>query len=230
MKKLAKIWISPFALMAVMLILSYGCNKEDDVITVTDVDGNVYTTVKIGSQVWMAENLKTTRYRNGDSIKNVTDSLQWINLVTGAYCRNITIGNDPAAYGYLYNWYAATDTRNIAPAGWHIPSQSEWAALVSYLGGEEVAGGKVKESGTTHWKSPNTGATNESGFNALPAGVRDEFGSFFQIGYEAIWWSATNHSGTIEAWCAATINISSRLASDGVAFKNEGLSIRCIKD
>ena len=228
--KLAKIQIYTLSVVGIIYILSGSCKKKDEDTTVTDIDGNVYKTVTIGKQVWMAENLRTMRYRNGDSIPNITDSLEWMSRTAGAYCNNTTGGNVPAAYGYLYNWYAASDTRNIAPSGWHVPSQAEWAALISYLGGEEVAGGKVKESGTTHWKSPNTGAINESGFNALPAGGRNEFGQYMDNGHESVWWSSTSEPGTIGAWCSGTLNISSSLRSNGSARKYEGLSIRCIKD
>lgn len=138
--------------------------------TVTDYDGNVYQTVLIGDQCWMMENLKVTHYRNGDPIPHVTDGVTWGNLTSGAYCNYNNDEGNVATYGRLYNWYAVDDSRNIAPAGWHVPSDAEWQTLVDYLGGDAVAGGKMKEAGTTHWASPNTGATNESGFTALPGG------------------------------------------------------------
>jgi uncharacterized protein (TIGR02145 family) len=228
--KLTKILIYTLSVVGVLFILSGGCKKKDEDVTVTDIDGNIYHTVTIGSQVWMAENLRTVRYRNGDSIPKVPDSSEWMNLGIGAYCINITEENVPEAYGYLYNWYAVNDTRKIAPSGWHVPSHEEWTAMVSFLGGEEVAGSKVKEIGTTHWNAPNTGATNESGFNALPAGGRGEDGLFMENGYEAVWWSGSSISGTLDAWCTFTMNYSSNLRSNAKARKYEGLSIRCIKD
>ena len=228
--KITKILLFTLSVVGVFFILSGGCKKKAEDITVTDIDGNIYHTVTIGSQVWMAENLRTVRYRNGDSIPKVPDSSEWMNLKIGAYCINITKGNVPEAYGFLYNWYTVNDTRKIAPSGWHVPSHEEWTAMVSYLGGEEVAGGKVKESGTTHWNAPNTGATNESGFNALPAGGRGEIGLFMEDGHEAVWWSGSSESGTIGAWCTFTTNYSSYLRSNASARKYEGLSIRCIKD
>jgi uncharacterized protein (TIGR02145 family) len=138
--------------------------------TVTDIDGNIYHTVTIGTQVWMVENLKTTKYRNGDPIPNVTGNA-WAALTTGAYCwYNNDAATYKATYGALYNWYAVADSRNIAPTGWHVPTDAEWTTLTTFLGGESVAGGKLKETGTNHWTSPNTGATNETGFTALPGG------------------------------------------------------------
>jgi len=144
--------------------------------TMTDIDGNVYETVTIGTQVWMAENLKVTHYRNGNTILHIIDWFSWFTL-TGAYCEYDNDVNNVAVYGRLYNWYAVNDSRYIAPVGWHVPSDAEWLTLVDYLGGDTVADGKMKEIGTTHWVSPNTGATNESGFSALPGGYRDYGGN-----------------------------------------------------
>ena len=165
--------------------------QEKENLTVTDIDGNIYNSVTIGNQVWMAENLKTTKYQNGEAIPNVTDDTEWSNLVTGAYS---DYNNDPSnsdTYGRLYNWYAVDDSRNICPSGWHVPNYSEWTTLENYLGGYLVAGGKLKETGTTHWSSPNTGATNETGFTALPAGGRGSNpGDFIYLGERAVWWTS----------------------------------------
>ena len=163
--------------------------------TMTDQDGNEYKTITIGTQTWMAENLRTTKYRDGSAIPNVTDNTEWIELATGAYCNynNTTSADTIATYGRLYNWYAVTDSRNIAPEGWHLPTESEWWILLNYLDGS-VAGGKMKETGTKHWITPNTGATNESGFTALPSGNRSDFrglGEFFAIGQHATYWGST---------------------------------------
>jgi uncharacterized protein (TIGR02145 family) len=160
--------------------------------TVTDIDGNVYETIQIGTQWWIKENLRTTHFRNGDPIPLVTDDTAWAGLSTPAYCE---YGNDPANvtdYGRLYNWYAVADSRYIAPQGWHVATDEEWKQLEMYLGMSQseanltgirgtVEGGKLKEAGTVHWQSPNTGATNESGFTALPGGYRFIFGSFLNI-------------------------------------------------
>jgi uncharacterized protein (TIGR02145 family) len=141
--------------------------------TVKDFEGNVYKTITIGTQTWMADNLRTTKYRNGDAIPEVTDSSAWINLITGAYCNyNNTRNNDTiVSYGRFYNLYAVTDNRNICPTGWHVSTDAEWTTLTDYLGGASVAGDKLKEKGTTHWESPNAGATNEIGFTALPGAI-----------------------------------------------------------
>ena len=168
-------------------------------VTLTDIDGNVYATVLIGSQVWTVENLKTTKYRDGTPIAKDTSTANWwtfpASADSGKYC---WYNNDEAAnknpYGALYNWYVVkpTNSKKIAPAGWHVPTDSEWTVLSTYLGGESVAGGKMKEAGTTHWSSPNTGATNSSGFSALPGGGRFEMGRIFglQSDYGGCW-SAT---------------------------------------
>jgi len=171
--------------------------------SMTDQDGNVYKTVKIGNQWWMAENLKVTHYRNGDPITNVTDDTVWANLSEGAYCAYENNESYADTFGYLYNWYAVNDNRNIAPQGWHVSTDYNWQELEIYLGMDQSEansdrdrgtdeGGKLKETGTIHWNSPNTGATNESGFTALPAGERHPRGSFYQQYKIAFFWTATD--------------------------------------
>jgi uncharacterized protein (TIGR02145 family) len=166
---------------------------------VTDIDGNNYTSVKIGSQVWMVENLRTTKYRNGDligttipaslDIRSENDpKYQW------AYDGN---ENNVPEYGRLYTWYAVNDSRNLAPTGWHVASNADWEKLVDYLGDELTPGGKLKERGSVHWNDPNTGATNESGFSALPGGSRLESGPFSNIGFVTYWWSSTECIGCV---------------------------------
>jgi uncharacterized protein (TIGR02145 family) len=146
-------------------------------VTVTDIDGNIYNTVQIGNQVWMSENLKTTRYRNGGQIPNVTDNTAWGNLSTGAWSYyNNDVSNDPI-YGKLYNWYTTLgDT--LCPTGWGVPTDAEWTTLTTYLGGSDVAGSKMKTIGNGYWNDPNTGAINSSGFSVLPGGYRSNVGSF----------------------------------------------------
>jgi len=205
-------------------------NEETGYIneTITDIDGNVYKTVKIGTQVWMAENLKVTHYRNGAPIPNVTDNTAWSNLTTGAYCNSDNSPDNAVVYGRLYNWYAVTDSRNLAPIGWHVPSDAEWQTLINYLGGDDVAGGKIKEAGTTHWSSPNTGATNESGFTALPGGYRGYYGYFYLLGDYATFWSSAE-DGSSHAWYrrlhydTATVD----RVPDG---KQYGFSVRLVRD
>jgi uncharacterized protein (TIGR02145 family) len=209
---------------------SIRCVKDDAPATVTDVDGNVYSTVTIGNQVWMAENLRATHYRNGDTIPEVTDSTEWIGLTTGARCTYNNAGTEEAigTYGRLYNWFAAHDSRGLAPVGWHVASDSEWQTMVNFLGGDVVTGGKLKEAGTLRWLSPNTGATNMSGFAALPGGFRNLSSVFRGLGYDAYFWS-TAEFDTDRAWGRSVSNYSAAVYHyyDG---KVLGLSVRCIKD
>jgi uncharacterized protein (TIGR02145 family) len=198
--------------------------------SVTDIDGNVYQTVTIGSQVWMMENLKVTHYRNGNEIPNVTSSGTWDGLSTGAYCNYNNEESHVAVYGRLYNWFATVDSRNIAPTGWHVPDSADWQTLIDYLGGEDVAGGKIKEFGTEHWYSPNDGATNECGFTALPGGFRSWYGSFGYMRDYGPMWSSTEAG----IWGGCALNLSTFHASVGLGGgsnnKKEGYAIRCVKD
>jgi uncharacterized protein (TIGR02145 family) len=198
--------------------------------TLTDIDGNVYNTVVIGTQVWMAENLKTTRYRNGDPIRYISDSTQWnIYLATGAYCTYRNDNSYANIYGHLYNWYAVNNNRKIAPSGWHIPSNDEWTTLTTFLGGFLVAGGKLKEAGTTHWASPNTGATNETGFTALPGGYRDGYEGMFEYLKTYLYmWSSTSADNS-KGWCRFMDN-EGIIESEFVFEKIFGFSVRCMKD
>jgi len=194
----------------------------------TDQDGNVYKTVKIGTQTWMAENLRTTKYRDGTAIPNVTDNTAWFALKTGAYCsyNNSAKPDTIATYGRLYNWYAV-NTGKLAPKGWHVPTDAEWTALTTYLGGETSASAKLKETGTMHWSSANTGATNEVGFTALAGGFR-YYVAFANIAYTGYWWSATEDD-TNNAWCRNLYDSYSFVLRDS-GIKEFGLSVRCIKD
>lgn len=205
-------------------------NKQDHIFgSMTDIDGNVYQTVIIGNQEWMAENLKVTHYRNGDTIPNVTSGAPGTpGPITGAYFEYNNDANNVATYGRLYNWYAVNDSRNIAPAGWHVPTRDEWLTLVEYLGGYDVAGGKLKEAGTAHCNSPNTSATNESGFTALPGGYC-YYGSYsFQMGSAGYFWTSEK-SNVSTAWgreLSCTGSEVYRVSID----KRLGLSIRCVRD
>jgi uncharacterized protein (TIGR02145 family) len=196
--------------------------------TVTDLDSNVYNTVIIGKQVWMAENLKTTKYRNGDPIPNITDIVGWKDLTTGAYCNHNNDVKRGEIYGRLYNWYAVNDKRNIAPKGWHIPTDADWKILANSLGGEKVAGGKVKEAGTAHWESPNLGATNESGFTAIGGSSRSIKDNFIILGTREAWWSSTENSKD-EAVTYETMSIHYALWRSQFD-KRTGNSVRCVKD
>ncbi|MBU1632969.1 hypothetical protein KJ762_00470 [bacterium] len=196
--------------------------------TVTDVDGNIYRIIQIGNQCWTAENLKVTHYRNGDVIPNVSDNTEWENLTTGAYCNYDNDTSNVATYGRLYNWYTVNDSRNIAPEGWHVPTDAEWQTLVDYLGGDAIAGGEMKETGTTHWHSPNTGATNESGFAALPGGFPYHDGTFHGMGTNATFWSSIEY-GRYTAWSRDLFYDYSNVGR-GYDGKQGGFSVRCVRD
>jgi uncharacterized protein (TIGR02145 family) len=195
--------------------------------TVTDIDGHIYQTVQIGTQTWMAENLRTTKYRNGDPIPNVTDGNQWSNLTPGAWAHYNNGSQYENPYGKLYKWYAGADPRNVCPTGWHVPTDAEWKVLTDYLGGESVAGGKMKSTGTQYWQSPNQDATNESGFSGLPGGYRGEDGTFGNVGYAGHWWSSTDSSGY--AWYRY-LGVGSGVVTRVYSNKREGFSVRCVRD
>jgi uncharacterized protein (TIGR02145 family) len=194
-----------------------------------DFQGNcsiIFTT--ICEQVWMTKNLDVSTYRNGDPIPQVTDPSLWAGLTTGAwsYYENNTANG--TTYGKLYNWYAINDPRGLAPEGWHVPSDAEWTALMNCLGGESVAGGKMKETGTAHWLSPNTGADNSSGFTALPGGVRDNAGAFLDLAFRGYWWSATEYTTSIAgAWFLGYNTASLGRVN---ANKTDGISVRLVRD
>ena len=219
--------------------------------TVKDIDGNAYRTVKIGDQWWMAENLKVTHYRNGDEIPHVTDGAEWDDNVVKGKVMYCYYNNDPqnlAVYGCLYNWMTVSDSRNIAPAGWHVASDAEWKEMEMFLGmsqedadwagwliihhdgtrrGRGTIGGKLRETGRTHWRGPNTSATNESGFTALPGGIYLGTDGFFMIRDIAHFWTSTGFS-TTGAW-ERQIDQSPEIgrSANGIGIGN---SVRCIKD
>jgi uncharacterized protein (TIGR02145 family) len=202
-------------------------NTADFSPPVSDIDGNVYGTVVIGTQTWMAENLKTTRYRDGSSIAYVLDNGTWSSLNSGAWSYYNHDSTNNSIYGKLYNWYAVADSRSLCPTGWHVPSDAEWTSLENFLGGSSVAGGKMKAVSSL-WSSPNTGATNESGFSALPGGFRSYDGSFNNFGYNGFWWSSTENSSTF-AWIRYLISNGAYSYRDN-ANKTFGFSVRCLKD
>jgi uncharacterized protein (TIGR02145 family) len=211
--------------------------------TVTDYDGNVYKTVTLGTQVWMAENLKTTRYSYGASIPLVIGNVNWQVLTANskAYCwYNDDSGTNANTYGALYTWAAVMNgafsssaspsgIQGVCPTGWHVPSDSEWTILTDYLGGEDIAGGKLKETGTIHWNSPNAGATNETGFKALPGGNRNDYGVFNDISYTGFWWSATE-TGAANVWFRGLGYDGSSVGRNGLGNKEYGFSVRCLRD
>jgi uncharacterized protein (TIGR02145 family) len=222
------------------IITAGGCKKEDavphppDTSTVTDVEGNVYKTIKIGTQVWMAENLKVTKYRNGESISFVSSETGWAGLAAPklpGYCNSSSI----ADYGRLYNWNAATDSRGLAPAGWHVPSLDEWLTLMNYLGGKPVAGGKMKDTASIHWPYQNIGATNSSGFTGRYTQKREYNGVFRtpSATFEnySYWWTSTFADNiSYPKGHYAFLNSKGAPAYTNADYQNLGLPVRCVKD
>lgn len=218
-RKYMKITILLFALLVFLTI-------QNLAQTVTDIDGNVYNTVNIGTQIWMKENLKVTHYNTGDSILHVSINNQWGQAI-GVYCNYNNDTNNANVYGRLYNWYAVKDFRGICPENWHIPSDAEWTILTNFLGGDSVSGGKLKEIGNNHWNSPNTGATDEVGFTALPGGYRIFWGDYYFLGEEGYWWSSTDSS--TYAW-KRELMYNSTNVNRWYYNKLTGFSVRCICD
>lgn len=236
-----------FILTGMLLVMTYSCKKDNSsgstggtstaifnpnssYGTMTDQEGNTYKTIQIGTQVWMAENLRVTKYRNGDLIGTTSPSTL---PLTGAgnpsyQWAGMNDENQVATYGRLYTWQAVTDTRNIAPTGWHVASSAEWTTLRDYLGGDSIAGGKLKETGMTHWLGNNYGATNESGFTALPSGLRDAGGLFYTDGKYASWWTSTEEPPS-NAWYSYVGGVSTTLVLLDSP-KSEGYAVRCVKD
>jgi uncharacterized protein (TIGR02145 family) len=198
---------------------------------ITDAENNTYKTVYIGTQQWMAENLKVSKYNDGTTISNITDNTQWSRLSTGAWAYYNNDATNYAKYGKLYNWYAVSPTtngnKNVCPTGWHVPTNAEWTVLTEYLGGESVAGGKLKEVGTTNWNSPNVDATNTSLFTGLPGGGRGDFGYCNQIGSTGHWWSSTENGTGGEYRDLRSYNGNAGSYSFNKEF---GLSVRCLRD
>jgi uncharacterized protein (TIGR02145 family) len=201
--------------------------------SMTDQEGNVYKTIQIGDQEWMAENLVTSSYRNGDEIAANLSNGEWATTSIGAW----TYYNEDAAnlcpFGKLYNWYAATDARSVCPLGWHLPTTEEWTTLTDYLGGSNQSGGLMKtsgmiENGTGFWYAPNVGATNGSGFSGLPGGYRTANGYFAEFGNNGYWWSNTE-VGTSLAWYRGLIE-ENAYTTGGYISRRSGFSIRCVRD
>ena len=219
------------ALLGALLPFLQGCGTQQ----VTDVDGNKYQTVTIGNQVWMAENLKTTRLNDGTPIDQVTGYEQWAELDLPAYCWYNNDSTHRETYGALYNWYVV-ETQKICPEGWHVPSDEEWNEMVSLVADHSNIGGALKESGTVHWRTPNAGATDELGFSALPGGYRSYQGTFNLLRASGYWWSSTEAN-----WYGASDTTPSRVIFRSVQHDNptlvrhisektNGFSIRCVKN
>jgi uncharacterized protein (TIGR02145 family) len=189
--------------------------------SVTDFEGNEYKTIQIGSQTWMAENLRSIKYNDGEEIPFLFSNSSWEDATAPGYC---WYNNDSSAYGALYNRYAI-NTNKLCPAGWHVPDDDDWAALIDNVGGEPSGGKNLKETGTTHWSIMNSVATNESGFTALPAGYRNYSGAFKEISVKAYWWSAAENGNYVSlSYSYSNVDRSS------TAYMTSGFSVRCVKD
>lgn len=227
------------AILSSTLLLFSACKKEESeptpdpappaTLTVTDIDGNTYPAVRIGNQVWMAENLRTAHYRNGDPIPHLVDSADWAGAVAGGWCNYDNAPANDALYGKLYNWYATTDPRQICPEGWHVPTYTEWTTLMSYLGGAALAGGKLKST-SPQWDTPNIGATNETGFNALPGGIRliDHFDLEAMAAY--FWGMALDSGSDASAWTLIYPSAELQVTTIHPFMRNNGICLRCMRD
>lgn len=217
-------------------LFAVSCKKDKEPAPpIKDADGNVYTEIKIGMQTWLAENLKATKFRNGDLIPNLGDFTAWKNTTAAAYCNydnDATIG---ITEGRLYNWFAATDSRNICPPGYHIPTATELQTLIDFLGGNSIAGGKLKMTGETYWTG-NTGATNETGFSAMGAGARNTEViadlDFVHRKVLGIFWSSTPVMNAGFENYARYLHLQYNMVATNLSLheKTLGMSVRCIKD
>jgi uncharacterized protein (TIGR02145 family) len=231
-----------FAVIAAILLALAGCKADKNLDVIKDIDGNIYGVITIGKQKWLQQNLKVTHYSNGDSIINITDSTTWASNVSPnpavpAYCNYNNVDTNARQFGRLYNWYAVNDPRQICPAGWHVPGDTEWHTLALALdpnalwafndAESNTAGGMLKS--ITLWNTPNTGATNSQGFTGLPAGVREKDGQFFRIDLIADFWSSTATDTLQNAWLRALFWEDAQLHrfTDAEA---AGYSVRCIKN
>lgn len=228
MKKIVKLPASLLAMAVIIMIVVHGCKKDEtDPSAIKDGDGNTYTSVSIGSQIWLKENLKTTKFNDGTQIPLVTALEDWRELTSPGCCwYDNNAASYKNSYGALYNWFAASSGK-LCPTGWHVPSHDEWETLVNNLG-SNTAGGQLKEMGTTHWLSPNEGASNSTGFTALPGGQRAKYGSYSNMGSTGYWWTSTQYSSSNAHYHIIYHNYA--YADDCDWDKEYGLSVRCIKD
>jgi uncharacterized protein (TIGR02145 family) len=213
-------------LVITLIITNYIAGQK----IITDIDGNTYETVIIGEQVWMKENLRTTRYNNGDTIGTTyPDTLDISNEFEPKY--QWAYKGDESnveVYGRLYTWYVISDERKVCPTGWHVPTTTDWITLFDYLGGGKDAANKLKEAGTQHWKGPNSNATNASGFTALPAGSRWLYGEFVQLGEFGHYWTSEQHEPGIayRVLFRHDDNIDKQF---GGSYSKNAWPIRCVK-
>ena len=218
------------ALLSIAIGLG-ACNKPDDApedpVNVTDIDGNTYGVVRIGTQLWTTENLKTTKYNDGTSIATGLSNATWASTTTGAYAIYGDNNANNSTYGKLYNWHAV-NTGKLAPAGWHVPTRADWELMIDYLGGSSVAGGKMKSTSSL-WTSPNLGANNSSKFSALPSGWKAaNSGNYDLINESAYWWAATQSNATQGRYVRVDDDLAGAAASG--ADKESGYAVRLVKD
>jgi uncharacterized protein (TIGR02145 family) len=227
-------------LLSISFLILQSCSSGDSdnnnsTTSVSDVEGNVYQTITICNQTWTKSNLNVSKYRNGDIIPQVTNPSAWANLTTGAWCYYNNNSSNETSYGKLYNWYAVNDTRGLAPIGWHIPSETEIESMIDCLGGYQLAGGKMKSTGTSQWASPNLGATNSSGFTGLPSNGRNSTmpgsttpaAGFSLDGYYGHWWT-NSFDGTYATQFSVYYNFSF-INITGTS-PTSGFAVRCVKN
>ena len=217
-----------FLLAGLILLVYSGCKKEEfPTGTVRDINGNKYKTVTIGTQEWMAGNLRTTKYNDGSPVPQSIGDPEWDALSTGAYCIFANTQIMTTTHGFLYNWFAAVSTK-LCPEGWHVPTMDDWSTLLDFLGGEEVAAAKLKETGSSNWIETKPETTNETGFTALPGGIRLTGGKYLDLGYKGHWWSTAEYGslGGREVQMAGNSNA----VEINTSSKRAGLSVRCVRD
>lgn len=232
------------ALITFISIFLFSCKKSSTTTSTTtpvssgvlkqviyDIDSNSYKIVQIGTQFWMCQDLKVSRYNDGTPILNLTDDSLWSTTSVGAWR---SYGNNSklfADYGKLYNWFVIdkknNGNKNVCPTGWHVSSDLDWSILSNYLGGDLVSGGLLKDSVYTHWNKPNTGATNSVYFYAFPNGYSDFSGKFSNIGYSGYWWTSTD---SVTTAIYRNLSYSDPVLTTYSGDKHNGFSIRCIKD
>jgi uncharacterized protein (TIGR02145 family) len=218
---------------------SFGTAYGNEVIFTTLSTPVTPAEVTIGTQTWTTKNLDVATYSDGTLIPQVTDPTAWAALTTGAWCYYNNTTANGTTYGKLYNWYAVagihdtdpnTPNKKLAPTGYHVPTDAEWTTLTTFLEGEAVAGGKMKATGISLWSGPNTGATNSSGFTGLPGGARNNFGTFYLVGYDGYWWSSSEfNTNTTYAWYRSLFHTSGNAYRTG-SYKKDGFSVRCLRD
>ena len=224
-----RLYFSMLQLLVILLLvfLVTSCKKDNDTLSVTDTEGNVYRIVNIGTQTWMAENLKPTKLNDGTSISIISDNASWLNSNSSGMCWFNNESGNKNTLGALYNWYTV-NTNKLCPTGWHVPNEAEWTILINYCGGLSQAGAKLKEKGLSHWNDPNLGATDDFSFTALPSGMRYNSGTFSNSGSLAVWWTSSE-SDNSNSWSFSAV--SGAIFANKMTFtKQYGLSVRCIKD